>query len=55
MYYVIHTNVFKERNWNVLMDWVKKYKIDYEILQFKPFVSRVKVKTNRKAQELETR
>lgn len=48
MYYVIHTNVFKETSWDTLMNWVERNKIDYEIIPFQPFVEHVEVKTTRK-------
>jgi hypothetical protein len=48
MYYVIHTNVFKENSWNVLMDWVTRNNIDHEILPFRPFVNEVELQTTRK-------
>lgn len=48
MHYVIHTNVFKETSWNVLMNWIQRNNISYEILPWKPYVSSVKIKSKRK-------
>ena len=48
MYYVIQENVFKETHFDLLIDFMDKFKIEYEIIKFRPFVTNLKFKTKRK-------
>lgn len=43
MHYVIHTNVFKEAHWDMLMNFVQKNELSYEIIPFQPFVEHVEI------------
>lgn len=48
MYYVIQENLFKEYHFNTLIDHLKRYKLEYELISYRPFISEVSVKTDRK-------
>ena len=49
MYYVIQENVYKEYHYQTLIDYLKKYKLEYEIVPWRPFdPNPVAVKTDRK-------
>lgn len=48
MYYVIQENLFREYHFNSLIDYLKRYGLEYEIVKYKPFVHEVEVKTERK-------
>lgn len=48
MYYVIQENLFKEFHYNTLVDYLKRYNLEYETVPFRPFVDVLEVKTERK-------
>lgn len=48
MFYVIQENLFREHHFNTLMEHLKRYKLDYELVAYRPFVHNVEVKTDRK-------
>lgn len=48
MYYVIQENLFREYHFNTLIQHLKKAGLEYEIVQYKPFLEKVEVKTDRK-------
>lgn len=48
MYYVIQENLFKEHHYQILIDIMDKYKFDYEIVKFRPFIHEIEYKTKRK-------
>lgn len=48
MYYVVQENLFKEYHFNTLMEHLKRYNLEYELVAYRPFVSEVEVKTDRK-------
>ena len=48
MYYVIQENLFREHHFHTLIDHLKRYKLDYELVAYRPFVHNVEVKTDRK-------
>lgn len=48
MYYVIQENLFKEYHFNTLIDHLKRYGLEYELVEYRPFVDNVQVKTDRK-------
>lgn len=48
MYYVIQENLFREYHFNTLIEHLKRHKLDYELVAYRPFVHTVEVKTDRK-------
>lgn len=48
MYYVIQENLFREFHFNTLIEHLKRYKLDYELVKYRPFVHEIDVKTDRK-------
>lgn len=48
MYYVIQENLFREYHFNTLIDHLKRYKLDYEIVRYIPFSGDILIKTDRK-------
>lgn len=48
MYYIIQENLFKERHFNTLIEYLKKYNLDYEVIPFRPFTDELDFKTDRK-------
>lgn len=48
MYYVIQENLFKEYHFNTLISYLKRYNLEYELVEYRPFVHSVPVKTERK-------
>ena len=48
MYYVIQENIFREENYNVLIDTLDRFKFPYEVVKVKPFVDDFDYVTNRK-------
>lgn len=48
MYYVIQENLFREYGFKALTEHLNKYKLDYEIVKYRPFSNELNVKTDRK-------
>lgn len=48
MFYVIQENVYKEHHYNTLMDHLKRYNLEYELIPWRPFMGKVETKTDRK-------
>jgi hypothetical protein len=48
MYYVIQENVFKESHFDLLMTWIERNGIEYEMIKFRPFVTDLEFTTTRK-------
>jgi hypothetical protein len=48
MYYVIQENVFKETHYNIMIDAMKRFNFDFEIVKFIPFCHDIEFKTERK-------
>lgn len=48
MYYIIQENIFKERNFNLLINVLDRHKMDYEIVKWRPFAEEIEFKTDRK-------
>lgn len=48
MYYVIQENTFREENYNVLVETLKRYNLPFEIVKVRPFLEDLKFKTKRK-------
>src|ERR1044071_4629466 len=48
MYYIIQENIFKEKNFNLLIDVLDRHKMDYEIVKWRPFADDIEFKTDRK-------
>lgn len=48
MYYVIQENVFKETHFDLLIEFIRKFNIDHEIIKWKPFVTDLEFTTDRK-------
>lgn len=48
MYYVIQENIFKETNFNVLVDIMERHKLEYEIIKWRPFSESIELLTDRK-------
>lgn len=48
MHYVIQENLFKEHHFNTLVDHLKRYSLDYEVIKFRPFSGELEFETKRK-------
>lgn len=48
MYYIIQENLFKEFHFNTLLEYLKRYKLDYEIIPYRPFTYELEFQTDRK-------
>lgn len=48
MYYVIQENLFKEYHFKTLIEHLNRHKLDYETVEYKPFIHEVRVRTDRK-------
>lgn len=48
MYYIIQENLFREHHFNTLIEYLKKYNLEYEIIKFRPFTEDLEFKTTRK-------
>lgn len=48
MYYIIQENVFKETHFDLLMNWIERNQIEYEMIKFRPFVTDLEFTTTRK-------
>lgn len=48
MYYIIQENLFREHHFNTLIEYLKRYKLEYEVIPFRPFTEELEFKTNRK-------
>lgn len=48
MYYLVQQNLFRETNYNVLMELFERHKMDYEIITYRPFSDEIKYNTDRK-------
>lgn len=48
MYYIIQQNLFREFHFNTLIEYLKRYNLEYEIIPFKPFTEELEFKTDRK-------
>jgi len=48
MYYVIQKNTFREENYNVLVDTLDRFNIQYEIVKVRPFLEEFEFVTDRK-------
>jgi hypothetical protein len=47
MYYIIQENLFREHHFNTLIEHLKRYNLDHEIIPFKPFTNELEFKTDR--------
>lgn len=47
MYYVVQNNVFREHNYNNLIDALERLGLEYEIVKVLPFIENFEVKTKR--------
>ena len=48
MYYVIQENMFREYHYNTLVNYLKRYNLEYETVKYRPFGGDLQVKTDRK-------
>lgn len=48
MYYIVQENLFKEKHYHTLIELLKRYKLDYETIPFRPFTNTLDFKTDRK-------
>ena len=48
MYYVIQENLFKETNFNILIDILERHKLEYEVIKWRPFADEIELQTDRK-------
>jgi ATP-grasp domain, R2K clade family 3 len=48
MYYIIQENLFKEKHYQLLIDAMERYGLEYEIVKFRPFVHDIEFTTQRK-------
>ncbi len=48
MYYVIQENLFREFHFNTLIEYLKRYNLEYETVPFKPFTGVIEHVTDRK-------
>ena len=48
MYYIIQENIFKEHQYQILIDMMGRFNFDYEIVKFRPFIHEIEFKTDRK-------
>jgi hypothetical protein len=48
MYYIIQENLFREHHFNTLIEHLKRYNMDYEVIPFRPFTDELEFKTDRK-------
>src|SRR5690349_17744828 len=48
MYYLVQQNLFRESNYNILMELFERHKMDYEIITYRPFSDEIKYNTDRK-------
>lgn len=47
MYYIVQENLFKERNFDILINYFINNKMDYEIIKWIPFQENLEIKTDR--------
>lgn len=48
MYYIIQENLFREHHYNTLVDYLKRYGLEYETVKYRPFGGDLEVKSDRK-------
>lgn len=48
MYYVIQENLFKEYHFNTLIEYLRRYNLEYEVIPFRPFTDELEFTTKRK-------
>jgi hypothetical protein len=48
MYYIVQENLFKERNFDILINFFKKKKMPYEVIKWIPFQEDIDIRTDRK-------
>ncbi len=48
MYYIVQENVFREENYDNLINSLDRLKLEYEIVKLLPFVEDFEFKTDRK-------
>lgn len=48
MYYIVQENLFKERNFDILINYFQKNKMEYEVIKWIPFQEDIEIKTDRK-------
>lgn len=48
MYYIVQEDLFKEFHHKTLIQTLERFKFDYEIVKFRPFIHEIEFKTNRK-------
>ena len=48
MYYIIQENLFKEYHFDTLVEYLKRYKLDYEVVKYIPFAEDIQFSTDRK-------
>lgn len=48
MYYIIQENLFQESHYEILLQTMGRFKFEYEIVKFRPFIHEVEFTTDRK-------
>lgn len=48
MYYIIQENLFREYHYNTLVNYLKRYGLEYETIPFRPFTNELNFQTDRK-------
>ncbi len=48
MYYIIQENLFREYHFKTLIEYLNRYKLEYEIVKYRPFLEEFEFKTDRK-------
>src|SRR5688572_27248682 len=48
MYYVIQENLFREYHFNTLIEYLKRYSLEYEVVKYRPMSFEIDAKTTRK-------
>jgi hypothetical protein len=48
MYYIIQENLFREFHFNTLIEYLKRYELDYEIVKYIPFTEEIQFSTERR-------
>jgi len=48
MYYIVQERLYKEDEWDVLIDSLERLELDYEVVKLRPFIDDIEFETDRK-------
>jgi hypothetical protein len=48
MYYIVQERLYKEDEWDVLIDSLERLELEYEVVKLRPFIDDIEFKTDRK-------